>query len=138
MYPTDLKVGEIVVLKPKGKHSNPEKHDFIAFIEEVIVEPTPISELNRYGFGSERTHSGVYSLYGFEQNHFLGYPDWYVGDTLGDDFERTGKMVTVDDLKRLYAKVGDTDPKFKEDILTVTKNLGRMSARNEERELIVS
>ncbi|NIS95009.1 MAG: hypothetical protein GTN97_03680 [Nitrosopumilaceae archaeon] len=136
MYHTDLKVGEIVILKPKNKHSH-DRYGFKAFIEEIIVEPTPINELSRYGSGSERTHSGVFSLYGFEQNNFLGYPDWYVGDTLGDDFERTGQMVTVEDLKRLYARVGDTDPKFKEDILTVMKNLGRMSARNEE-QIIVS
>lgn len=138
MYETDLKVGEIVILKPQHRHSH-DREGFKAFIEEIIVAPTPIADLERYGYSKEslRTHSGVYSLYGFEPNNFFGEPDWYVGDTLGDDFVRTGQMVTSEDLKKLSLRVGETDRKFREDILKVDKNLGRTSGRNEE-ELLVS
>jgi len=98
--------------------------------------------LDRYGGTSEslRTHSGVYSLYGFEPNDFFGEPDWYIGDTFGDDFERTGQMVTESDLKKLHDKVCDSEVPlsnaFKKDIVSVTKNLGRTTGRNEEELLI--
>jgi len=138
MYATDLKVGEIVILKPKNKR-NPDRHGFKAFIEEIIVNPTSKEDLARYGFSEEslRSHSGVYSLYGFEPNHFFGNIDWYVGDTLGDDFERTGESLSENDLKLLRDKVNTSyhDNKFLEDILLMGKNLGRTSGRNEEQPL---
>jgi len=140
MYDTDLKVGEIVILKPKHRHHSHDREGFKAFIEEIIVAPTSKADLERYGSESFRTHSGVYSLYGFEPNHFFGEPDWYIGDTFGDDFERTGKMVTESDLKKLYLKVCDSEVSlsnaFKKDIVSLTKNLGRTSGRNEEEFLI--
>lgn len=139
MYPTDLKVGEIVILKPKNKHS-PDRHGFKAFIEEIIVNPTSKEDLERYGFSDEslRTNSGVYSLYGFDPNDFFGHIDWYVGDTLGDDFERTGESLSENDLKRLHNKVSCShhhNAKFLEDILLMGKNLGRTTGRNEEKPL---
>ncbi len=144
MYDTDLKVGEIVILKPKNKNHSQDRQGFIAFIEEIIVAPTAKEDLNRFGGANDklalRTHSGVYSLYGFEPNHFFGEPDWYIGDTFGDDFERTGKMVTQSDLKKLYLKVCDSQVPmsnaFKKDIVSVAKNLGRTTGRNEEELLI--
>ena len=140
MYETDLKVGEIVILKPKHQRHSQDRAGFKAFIEEIIVAPTSKEELHRYGHtkSSLRTHSGVFSLYGFEPNQFFGDRDWYIGDILGDDFVRTGQMVDKDDLKRLFVRVGDSDPRFQRDIIAVMKNLGRSSGRNEEEHLIIA
>lgn len=139
MYETNLKVGEIVILRPK--HDSEQRSGFKAFIEEIIVEPTSKDDYQcHFCNDNERTHTGVYSLYGLEPNQFFGDRDWYVGDTLGDDFERTGEMLTIEDLKRLFRKVGESDPRFRQDILRMAKNLGRGSGRNEDKqeELLVS
>lgn len=147
MYETNLKVGEIVILKPKNKRSN-DREGFKAFIEEIIVEPTRKDQLSRFGVSESssrknlRTHSGVFSLYGLEPNQFFGNDDWYVGDTFGDDFERTGESLSDKDFAKLRLRADILRTKvnptfFKHDLKLVESNLGRESGRNNEEPLVV-
>jgi hypothetical protein len=132
-YPTDIKVGEIVTMMPQKMFG--KEHPILGkdgFIEEIIVEPTPINSLRNYSRTKSalRWHSGTYSIYGFEQNTVYGHKDWYIGDFRGVDFWRTGRMVTEFQLQELYEKVADSDHRFQHDILTVIKNIGRTKAGN--------
>lgn len=147
MYETNLKVGEIVILKPKNKRSN-DREGFKAFIEEIIVEPTRKDQLSRFGVNESssrknlRTHSGVFSLYGLEPNQFFGNDDWYVGDTFGDDFERTGESLSDKDFAKLRLRADILRTKvnstyFKHDLKLVERNLGRESGRNNEEPLVM-
>jgi len=68
MYPTELKVGEVVILKRKSSDEQIK-----AFVKEVIMKPTP----NHSGL----YHSGVYHVHGF-------------GEMFGDNIHRTGESIS--------------------------------------------
>lgn len=68
MCPTELKVGEIVILKRKSSDEQIK-----AFIKEVIMRPTP----NHSGV----YHSGMYHVHG-------------IGEVFGDEIHRTGETVS--------------------------------------------
>ena len=134
-YPSQIRVGEIVTLDPyRGRGKTHPLYLAEGFIEEIVVDPTPLDQLRSYQKKTNpalRRHSGTYSIYGFEQNTVFGHKDWYIGDMKGLDFVTTGKMVTEFQLHELYEKVGEDDHMFQHDILTVIKNLGRTNGRNE-------
>lgn len=68
MCPTELKVGEIVILKRKSSDKQIK-----AFVKEVIIQPTP----NHTGV----YHSGMYHVHG-------------VGEIFGDEIHRTGETLS--------------------------------------------
>src|SRR3990172_12334956 len=132
-YPTDIQVGEIVIMHPRYDRRLKQKHPldgFKAFVEEIIFQPTPIEQLRVHNLDGIAFHSGTYSLYGFKQNDYFGHKDWYIGDYKGVDFERTSKLISLFELNQLYEKVDD-DAMFQRDIVTVINNLGRTHGRNE-------
>ena len=133
-YPTDIEVGEIVILHPRqdGRNKQHPLDGFKAFVEEIVVQPTPIDQLRDYSKTKSAIvyHSGTYSLYGFKQNDYFGHLDWYIGDYKGADFERTGNLISEFELNKLYDK-SKNDKMFRRDIVTVRKNLGRDYGRNQ-------
>jgi len=134
-YPTDIEVGEIVILHPRHDGRKKHKHPldgFKTFVEEIVVQPTPIDQLRNYSKTKSALayHSGTYSLYGFKQNDYFGHLDWYIGDYKGIDFERTGNLISEFELNKLYDK-SENDKMFRRDIVTVRKNLGRDYGRNQ-------
>jgi len=136
-YATDIRVGEIVIMNPRYDGKLKQKHPlygFKAFVEEIVVEPTPIERLRTHNLNGITFHSGTYSLYGFEKNDYFGHKDWYIGDFKGVDFSKTGELISLFELNQLYEKVGDDDPMFQRDIVTVINNLGRTHGRNEYNE----
>lgn len=68
MNPTELKVGEIVILKRKSSDKQIK-----AFVKEVIMKPTP----NHTGV----YHSGMYHVDG-------------IGEMFGDEIHRTGESIS--------------------------------------------
>ncbi len=134
-YPTDIQVGEIVIMHPRhdGRKRKHPLDGFKAFVEEIVHEPTPINQLKSYNKtkGAIVFHSGTYSLYGFKENELYGRKDWYIGDMKGVDFERTHKLITIFELNKIYDRVGKKDHMFSHDIKTVINNLGRTHGRNE-------
>jgi len=132
-YPTDIKVGEIITMFPRSvfRKEHPIQGEE-GFIEEIVIDPTPIEKLKSYQKKSAlRFHSGTYSIYGLRQNNVLSHADWYIGDFCGLDFFRSGTMMTEFKLNQLYEEVGDTNHGFQHDILTVIRNLGRTKGMND-------
>lgn len=72
---TNLKVGEIVILKPKNNEL-PIK----SYVKEIIMPPTP------NGLGTY--HSGLYSIHGF-------------GEMFGDEIERTNESISEQQLRHM-------------------------------------
>ncbi len=110
----NFSVGEIVTVKENGKK---------AFVEEIILTPYVDGVTRR-----QKEH-GKYSLYALEPTReILHDGDWYIGDTLGDDIETTGDVMTVEQLREYQRKFTGG---FAKDFDVVIKNLGRSSGKNE-------
>lgn len=109
----NFSVGEIVIVKENGKK---------AFVEEIILTPYVDGVTRR-----QKQH-GKYSLYALEPTkEILHDGDWYIGDTLGDEIETTGDVMTVEQLREYQKKFKGG---FAKDFDVVIKNLGRSSGRN--------